>query len=61
MHIAYFVALIYVEFQALAAQEGRRGGAAVRFTALGEGQGALPVVEHRPYLGRIPWGKPLVS
>ena len=50
-----------VEFQALSAQEGRRGGAAVRFTALGEGQGALPVVEHRPYLGRIPWGKPLVS
>ena len=31
--------------------------AGVRFTALGEGQEALRVVEHRHYLERIPWGK----
>ena len=50
-----------VKFQALEAQEGRRGGAGVRFTALRKGQGALHVFEHRHYLERIPWGKLLVS
>ena len=50
-----------VKFQALEVREGRRGGTGVRFTALGEGQGAHCVVEHRHYLEIIPWGKPLVS
>lgn len=50
-----------VKFQALEAQEARRGGAGARFIALGEGQGARCVVEHRHYLEIIPWGKPLVS